>query len=497
MTSVQSRPQQLNGNKLLIMNRYFFLLLFTCLLSIRMPAQDVLSKMRSDEVITINEKEYYLHTVKKGQTLYMISKAYGVEVNDIIRENPNVKEGLDSGMKLKILKKEEPGKKKAVRTQDLPKQKEVVPPLQPATVTEVLPCGTDRSNMKDVYNIALMLPLFLNEVTAIDVTNVSGEDMEAFKCFQFLPFYEGFKMALDSLRKTGSRLKVYVYDVDKDTVRTRKILKNPEMKTMDLIVGLLYNRNFQIVADFALKNSIPIVNPISERDQIIVNNPYVIKVRPALRTQSQYIGNLIRRDFPGSNIILLRNNQEKIGSIPDSLKAGLNAITATGYDDAVRHLRKDTNNVLLLFSDNKSFILDNVTKFNEIRGEYRITLVGVPRWDMIDEIESDYLVNLRTHIFAPYFIDYENTDVKKFVLNYQNQYYTDPDVLAFQGFDVAMYFSNALKLYGKNFQRCLPGFTPRSLETHYEFIQSSPKNGYENRNWDVYWYDNFHLRLKD
>ncbi len=478
------------------MYRLTLLILFSLCLIIPARAQDMLTKMRSDQVITIDEKEYYLHEVKKGQTLYMISKAYGVEVNDIIRENPDVKEGLKSGMKLRIPRKEDQNKKKVkplVEEQKYVKEPALV--TMPVPEAEFPPCGQDKSNMKGSYNIALMLPLFLNEVVPIDVNEVSEEAINKYKPLRFLPFYEGFMMAVDSLRKSGFKLKIYVYDVGQDTVKTRKLLRNPEIKNMDLIIGLLYHRTFQIVADFAERNEIPIVNPMSERDQVINNNPFVIKVRPSLKSQAEHLASYITANYSGSNIVLLKNIKEKIGTLPDTIRDRIHATNATSYTDAISHFRKDTSNVLVLFSENKSFILDVVTKIHEVRGDYNITLIGLPRWDMVDGIEADYLVNLKAHILAPYFIQYEDENVKKFVRNYQDQYKTDPDFLAFQGFDIAWYFSNALKLYGTSFQRCLPGLQIHSMQAHFEFRQNSPKNGYENRHWEIYYYDNYRLRV--
>jgi len=51
---------------------------------------------------TINGKTYFVHKVKKGQTLYSISKAYGVEVNDIVFENPGLLDGIQKGQILHI-----------------------------------------------------------------------------------------------------------------------------------------------------------------------------------------------------------------------------------------------------------------------------------------------------------------------------------------------------------------------------------------------------------
>ena len=65
-------------------------------------SQELLKQMRSKVYEKVGGKEYYIHNVKRGQTLYMISKAYGVEVNDLIRENPQVREGLKADEKLRI-----------------------------------------------------------------------------------------------------------------------------------------------------------------------------------------------------------------------------------------------------------------------------------------------------------------------------------------------------------------------------------------------------------
>lgn len=44
---------------------------------------------RSKEKVLINGKVYFIHVVKKGQTLYSIAKAYNVTVNDITSVNPD------------------------------------------------------------------------------------------------------------------------------------------------------------------------------------------------------------------------------------------------------------------------------------------------------------------------------------------------------------------------------------------------------------------------
>lgn len=51
---------------------------------------------------TIEGKEYYIHTVAKGETVYGISKIYKVSQEQILQANPDAAKGLDVGQKLKI-----------------------------------------------------------------------------------------------------------------------------------------------------------------------------------------------------------------------------------------------------------------------------------------------------------------------------------------------------------------------------------------------------------
>ena len=473
-------------------------------------AQEVLKDMRSDIIEKIDGKSYYIHTIKKGQTLYMISKAYGADVNEVIRENPEVKEGIYAGQKIRIpfTKPDEPLKKNVKPVPQ--KQKEPVnpPPLPttpttptppPASVLEVLlPCGKDTTAKKSVYNVALMIPLYLNEIDQVNMDTVPVNPEETYNSLRFIQFYEGFKIALDSLQMTGAKINVYVYDAVKDTNATRRLIGKSELKKMDLIIGLMYTRNFQIVAAFAQKYNIPIVNPISEREQIIEGNPMVLKVRPSLKSQVPELVEYLSKSFLNGNIIIIRDVQFKDTEQPENLKQAcmdksMNVHLINGYVGAFEAFSKEKENILIVFSDNKVFTLELFTKMNEFRNDYKLTIIGLPHWDEMEGLEPEYLVNLRTHMLAPSFIDYDDPEVKKFVLRYQDSYKTDPDILAFQGFDIAFYFLSALTKYGKAIDHCICEFRLKSLKTGFHFLQT-PGNGFENQLWEMYKFEDYRVK---
>jgi ABC-type branched-subunit amino acid transport system substrate-binding protein/LysM repeat protein len=484
------------GVKIPVMKRNIFLLAVSfCLYFSYTSAQENLKQIRSNVIENSNGKDYYIHTVKKGQTLYMISKAYGADINEVIKENPEVKEGIYAEQKIRI-----PVSKPADQPKKTPKPipaetKEIKPEVP--VETEV-PCRQNDTGKTKTYNVALMLPLILGEVPSMDVENQSSKPENEYRSLRYIEFYEGFRMALDSLEKTGLSLKLYVYDEDKDTARTKKILRNPEMKNMDLIIGLLYQKNFQIVADFAQKNGINVINPLSEREQIISDHPRVFKVMPSNESQSGQLADILAVEFQDQNIIIARNSQFSDKDAADRLqteckKRNLQTTLTEGYSPAIEKLTKDKGNVVVAFAENKVYAIELLTKLHELRNDYPLTIIGLARWDKLDGIETDYLVNLKVHIMAPYFIDYQDKDVKKFVRSFQDHYKTDPQLLAFQGFDVAYYFLTALQKYGKNFGRCIPELHMKSLQTDFQFGRSND-NGYENQHWEMYEYENYRLK---
>jgi LysM repeat protein len=63
-------------------------------------AQVVVEK--SKEKVIISGVPYYMHHVKKGETAYSISRAYGVTVEELTRENPPAVYGVNEGQSLMI-----------------------------------------------------------------------------------------------------------------------------------------------------------------------------------------------------------------------------------------------------------------------------------------------------------------------------------------------------------------------------------------------------------
>ncbi len=123
-------------------------------------AQEPVPVKRSENKVVLEGKIYYVHVVKRGQTLYSIAKAYNISVKEIIIENPGVSSDLIIGQVLKI--PSQPNIALNVNTQDqtgkenihILKQGETayaVSRMYNCTVEELLELNPDL----DIYNLSV------------------------------------------------------------------------------------------------------------------------------------------------------------------------------------------------------------------------------------------------------------------------------------------------------------------------------------------------------
>jgi LysM repeat protein len=70
------------------------------IITVNLRAQVIVEK--SNEKVIISGIPYYIHHVKKGETAYSISRAYGITVEELTKENPPAVYGVNEGQSLMI-----------------------------------------------------------------------------------------------------------------------------------------------------------------------------------------------------------------------------------------------------------------------------------------------------------------------------------------------------------------------------------------------------------
>jgi len=321
-------------------------------------------KVYDEDVLTIpklqTKPKYIFYKVPRKISLKKIAKLFKVSYQQLRDANPVLRRRVYAGQTVKI-----PGGEEAVLISAQPEPEKSKEPDLINNKPNNLKCQP-RPYRGKVYKVALMIPLYLEEIDSINLQEFNKTFQPQFKSFRFVKFLEGAFIAVDSLKKLGYNIDLNVYDVDNKITKTAKILQRPEIKNMDLIIGPFYSKSFNQVALFAENFNIPIVNPFTFREEILGRYKNVVKVKPALSSQIPLLKKLISNKFARDKIFIVTQNSYKDASLVSKLKEGVtDAVPAS-----IKLSNVDINNL--------SFAVDSrLEDEDEVSSPY-YNLEGVP-----------------------------------------------------------------------------------------------------------------------
>ncbi len=481
---------------------------------------------------TPNGANYIIYTVEAGQTLYSIAKTYNTSVEKLKTLNPELESGLKSGQTIKISlskpqtekvekveKVEKTEKPKPANTSKInPTHEKPTTLVDTATfsigpldsLTTVLLQNKHISDsiaklrfvypgrLKDEYNIAFFLPFHINDANEIELEKlINGDEQLSNKTTIALQFYEGALLAIDSLKKQKLRAKVFVYDIDDhDSLSLTKLLKKPELAKMDLMIGPLYGSSFTPIAKFAKEHTIPIVSPFIQINKILFDNLYVCKAQPSVAKQIEQMACYVIDTFHTQNIILFNDGNAKEVTFYNLFKTIANkALVEKGHaaTDSLKEIKNlstlenilspSKTNVIVLPSNNQSYVTEFISKLNSIKNQNKgkFVLFGLSNWINYDNLDFEYLNNLSVSIPSNTYTDYQNPRTLAFVKTYYDRFKTDPKPYTFQGFDITYYFISSLQKYGSGFLNTIVDNQYQGIETNLNFMQYSSNGGFENK----------------
>jgi LysM repeat protein/ABC-type branched-subunit amino acid transport system substrate-binding protein len=450
-------------------------------------------------VVQGDTSRYIMHTVNKGETLYAISKKYNVKTDDILRSNPGLTaESLSAGTIIKI-------PRNMADPVNVESEHLVLPDTTTLNIEALFKpsvfsgtCeGYKYSENKETFVISLLLPISADAVTMEKEEEVFDKPDFKPKQKPFLEFYEGFLLAADTFKSRGVNIELRVFDVKKDSASCVELVKSGKLKGSSIIVGPVYNETFQIVSDYARQEQIPVVFPINSRNDQLYLNQFVFHINTTLATQMQQATRYMA-SFNDKVFIVVHNGSDAEKEILAIYKKKLieyyslnfqtenvpykEILYSSGGISAVEQaLVNGKENVIIVPSSSQVFVIGILTKLQPLLKKHKIILASMPSWKKFEEnIELEYLHKLNTRSFNPFYTDYTNGDVKRFVRRYRKEFNMDPSKYALLGYDIGFYFLAALEKYGKDFPGCVQEMDMQMLQTYFSFQQAGAKGGMEN-----------------
>ena len=439
--------------------------------TIRIPATRIESlPMRAIQKVT-KEIEY---KVKKKETMYRLCKKFNTTSSELIKLNPELKSGLQAGMVIKVpMETEETGTTQAHEANEF-------------DINALIKYRKEMQRV-DVARIALLLPFQTGD------TKNSARIVE---------YYEGFLLAVDSLKKMGCSIDLSVFDIGDGIQKTREVLKNERLTDVHLMIGGVTNEQIEMIADYARKHEIRYVIPLSSKsDRVTSGNAYVFQVNTPQSYLYSYATMRACTLFANYNVILVNTgDKEPKMEFIRTFKADMTqrniSFCEINYNE--RTFRNDLVDVLSPTKPNLVMPLSgSLEALVKIKGPlrmladksqgYQLTLFGYPEWQTYaNECIEDFFA-LSTYIYTPFYVNSFSSQTQSFNAKYRywykkNMSQTYPRY-AMLGFDTGMYFMSAICKLGAHFEDYLRQMPYKSLQTGLRFdTRTNNWGGFMNMN---------------
>ena len=428
-----------------------FLLIFTCGLS----AQTV------NDTVMFDGEMYVKHMVQAGESVKSIAKLHKVKTSDIL-ENNEIQKRLFYHQLLYIPVSHI--EKKVISANDFISKYQI---------------KSDAS----ITHIALLMPYYLlkndtifnNYEDASDITNIYYKKSDA-----ALSFHVGVELAIDSLTRAGKKIILHAFDTNQDSLEVRKIIDSNQLNKMDIIIGPMYSKFFQMICKkYGKKTNKILISPLSRNNQEIKTYPSVYQVALTHKVQAEILTNYLKKNKLNERIIILHDKRKK--GLSAYIQHKFSKVNKTVESFQVEHTKVDSirkffveKQHVLLFSSNKAFIskiLGSIGGIDSVSVVY--TFESVKSYDNLDITN---LMELDVHLPHSRDLNYSNEFDINFLALYEKEFNTNSRKHTKIGYNLIMQFCGNANIYA--FKRIGRGYFENILGPiyHYSDYELIPVN---------------------
>lgn len=504
------------------------------------PGQKLIIPSERYFINTSKVKFYDSHIVQPKETKYGIATKYGISVEELEKQNPEIKENLPVGFQLKISKsnstaavtkevvEEVKSKAKAIDLLEYtvksgetlyslthlfnlseasliglnPDLKDGVKEGMVLKVPANLSFSKETKNsLKDLSKsiasqkrkeLVLFLPFNASKIQSDTITSIS-ERLKKDKFLNMtLDFYSGVLMAIDSAKVLGMNIDIKIYDSQetKNTTNALAVISSENFSTTDAVIGPFYQVNVEKVASALESKNIPVISPLSKDDGKSYKNLYQsMPQNDAIKNAMfDYMhaknGNIIGVIDPKKATIkqYIQDFQKDVKIVGLSDKGGFVA------DSIKKYFVKDRMNYVVMVSEKTGTIFTTTSAMQSAMKEYQVQLVILEPNETLDfeEIALSRLTKLKM-AYPSITKDNDTEEAQQFERAYKKKNKIFPNQYAVRGFDLT--FDTMLRLaQDKSFDETINDAATEQVESKFDYAKKI-SGGYANNGIYILYYD--------
>jgi ABC-type branched-subunit amino acid transport system substrate-binding protein len=309
---------------------------------------------------------------------------------------------------------------------------------------------------KGTYTIGVLLPFELQD-----------NSWQTQRRNQFVTdLYAGLRLAQDSLQRTGHPVQLFAYDTGADTLTLKSVLAMPELAGMDMLIGPVYKSGAKLLARYAREHQIVCINPLSQDGDLVTDNPYHYLYSPSAATQARAAAQFAAVSFgTGRPAVLLHEDSKDDNDFATAYQAAYEA--AGGHITASHAFRPDDPASLaaaflpaeltgashvIIASDARKVGPAAFAALGTVPAASRPALLVPGTWLDNPSLGVGQLGSAGVYYYHPKYFDKNGLGYRRFRQLYLAKQNLPPSVFASQGFELLLFFGNALQQYGPAFQ---------------------------------------------
>ncbi len=424
--------------------------------------------------------KFKYHIFNVGETIYSVSNKYGVPQKRIISANPEIDiKALSVGQEIRIPRPE--------GFSNYEKQK-LIDSL--ARINFEFPRPISKPEGKKVLDIikiscdSLELEIskkYLNIVLLLPFDAKSNLEQFEFQTKQFREpqlntvsesvtnFYYGCLVGLGEFKDIDVKINFNVYDIGRSTGKLEKLIKTGKFENVDLIIGPAFGSQVMYLAENINTERTKMILPFSRDESLLERYSNLFMIRTPTYFQNKAIVNYALKN-PDKNYLIVERKKDK-----NNFQVGRYLMENQfeieyeyDIDTLIRILEFDGTQIIGLESalnPNKENVI--ILTFN---GEYEvfriftqlfpienapISVIGDQTIIDYETIDPNFFEKNNFTYFSSSSIDYTNSDVKRFISQYRDVFFTEPDIYSFLGYDIVNYFVYGSIYYDEKLAECM------------------------------------------
>lgn len=331
---------------------------------------------------------------------------------------------------------------------------------------------------KDKYYIGAFLPLLYQET--------QSDPLRSRYDFSW-DLYQGMQMAAARLEQEEIPVELLIFDTERNPGTLQEVLERKNMEHLDLMVGPLFPETIPTALEFAQKNEVAILNPVSVNAELLEDYEHYYLTAPSYKTQAEKLAQFAIDSLKRTRFYIIYG-----GNSIDSLRAAhfREAVEAKGgfvrkfqrivpskntYLDVHKTIKdiapqaldplapiKDGDPDVLIFASTTTQAIASTINSRLLVSRLRIPVLAPEEWLEMSQMKLEQFNDREIYLFAPNYLDKQSQAYKEFEEEHYKRTRMAPSKYTVLGFESVYMWGKTLEEHGRNFWKRLPESDPKT-----------------------------------